>query len=223
MREAERLVEMLLNEVEAYVLVPRYDATSGDLFDVYTAQSQKELARIRDWLSQQKSNGLVYLPGEGATGDPKRSRRQFRLIGPDLEQFVARIREIDPEEIWGLIRKYQALEKPLPDEKKTPPAGGADDPFADDPAAARLGATFTDADYTHKGYRYGVAVQAVDAGGPLYRAGMRPGDIVLKLGTNYVTDVNDMTKRVGTLQKGTPVRLVVKRGQKDYHFNVTPA
>jgi len=64
-----------------------------------------------------------------------------------------------------------------------------------------------DLDPTQKG----VVVVAVDRTSEAYRAGIRPGDIITKVGTEDIEDVDDFETLVKTVSKENTILLLVKR------------
>ncbi|HYC69315.1 Do family serine endopeptidase [Brevundimonas sp.] len=59
--------------------------------------------------------------------------------------------------------------------------------------------------------RSGAFVNSVTAGGPADRAGLQAGDIVVGLNGDPVRDSSDLTRRVGNVRPGEPLRLEILR------------
>jgi serine protease Do len=66
----------------------------------------------------------------------------------------------------------------------------------------------------------GVNVDVVD--GVAARAGLRPGDVVLKLGTSDVTSARQFNELVAKLEAGKPVALLVRRGETSQYLTIRP-
>jgi len=61
----------------------------------------------------------------------------------------------------------------------------------------------------------GVLVQAVAAGSPAEKAGIRPGDILTSLGSGNVDDPQGLNFRIATTGIGVPVRATIWRGGRE--------
>jgi serine protease Do len=69
----------------------------------------------------------------------------------------------------------------------------------------------------------GVLVSSVDADGPAAKAGMKAGDIILKLGTETIEDGDDLREAVAEAKGGTEVTVTVQRDGKPIDLKVTLA
>jgi S1-C subfamily serine protease len=59
-----------------------------------------------------------------------------------------------------------------------------------------------------------VEVVAVEPGGPASQAGIEPDDLVISLGDQDVTSVDDLHKLLTQLPVGIPVSVVLLRGER---------
>ena len=57
----------------------------------------------------------------------------------------------------------------------------------------------------------GVVVRSVVPGGPAHAAGLRPGDVILRVGSSDVTDPVDFRAALRREEPGTGLRLLVRR------------
>ncbi len=67
----------------------------------------------------------------------------------------------------------------------------------------------------------GVLISAIYQGGPADRGGVKPGDIVLELDAQPVSDEKSLLNRVAGLKPGTAGTLLVRRNGKDVALKVT--
>jgi S1-C subfamily serine protease len=58
----------------------------------------------------------------------------------------------------------------------------------------------------------------VRPGSAAEKAGMKGGDVLIRLGTREITDLNQMTKALQEHQPGDTVTVVVKRGDQTLTF-----
>ena len=68
----------------------------------------------------------------------------------------------------------------------------------------------------------GVVVSGVEEGGPAARAGMRPGDIVAEANRERVGSVQDFTRLVGQMRRGSNLLLLVQREGNSRFVVLTP-
>lgn len=69
----------------------------------------------------------------------------------------------------------------------------------------------------------GVLVSSVDADGPAGKAGMKAGDVILKLGTDAIEDGDDLREAVAEAKGGTEVTVTVQRDGRPLDLKVTLA
>jgi Do/DeqQ family serine protease len=67
----------------------------------------------------------------------------------------------------------------------------------------------------------GGVVESVDPQGPAARAGIRPGDVIVALQGDPVTDGNTLRNRIASTPPGTPVKLTIVRGRQERQIEVT--
>ncbi len=68
----------------------------------------------------------------------------------------------------------------------------------------------------------GVAVKRVYSGGPADRAGVKPGDVILKLDGRAVADVESFRYRIATREPGAEIRIEVWRGRAAKTLTLAP-
>jgi serine protease Do len=69
----------------------------------------------------------------------------------------------------------------------------------------------------------GALITAVDKAGPAYAAGLQPGDDILSVAGDPVTDSRDLLREIGELDLGSPVDLTIWRDHRQQTVSVTPA
>ncbi len=69
----------------------------------------------------------------------------------------------------------------------------------------------------------GAKLSGVGKGGPAEKAGVRGGDIIVKLAGRKVEDLYDYTYAIEALKIGEEVEIVVQRGEKTIPLKITPA
>jgi serine protease Do len=79
------------------------------------------------------------------------------------------------------------------------------------------------AGYFKLGGKTGVLVSSVDADGPAGKAGMKAGDVILKLGTETIEDGDDLREAVAEAKGGTEVTVTVQRDGRPLDLKVTLA
>ena len=68
----------------------------------------------------------------------------------------------------------------------------------------------------------GVIITGVLQNGPAALAGMRPGDVIERIGDTTITDVTQLLSVVASLKPGTPAAFTVERKDQTLQLNVTP-
>jgi C-terminal processing protease CtpA/Prc len=79
------------------------------------------------------------------------------------------------------------------------------------------------AGYFKLGGKAGVLVSSVDADGPASKAGMKAGDIVLKLDSEKIDDGEDLRKAVSEAEGGQEITVSVQRDGRPLDLKVTLA
>jgi C-terminal processing protease CtpA/Prc len=79
------------------------------------------------------------------------------------------------------------------------------------------------AGYFKLGRKTGVLVSSVDADGPAGKAGMKAGDIILKLGSETIDDGEDLREVVSKAEGGQEITVSVQREGRPLDLKVTPA
>ena len=74
-------------------------------------------------------------------------------------------------------------------------------------------------DYVFEGE--GMRIDGVTDGKPASKAGIKKGDVVVKLGEDAVKDVMSYMKALGKYKKGDSTRVEVKRGSENISFDIT--
>jgi serine protease Do len=69
----------------------------------------------------------------------------------------------------------------------------------------------------------GVLVTSVDADGPAGKAGIKAGDVILKLGTDTIQDGEDLREAVAEAEGGKETTVTVQRDGRPLDLKVTPA
>ena len=68
----------------------------------------------------------------------------------------------------------------------------------------------------------GVIITGVLQNGPAAQAGIRPGDVIVKIADQPVTDVAQLLSQVAALTPGKPARFLLERRNQPLEINVTP-
>ena len=69
----------------------------------------------------------------------------------------------------------------------------------------------------------GAIVVGVLQGGPAERAGLRPGDVITRVGDTEVENVQELLTTVASIKPGTPVAFQVQRGADSMQLTVIPS
>jgi S1-C subfamily serine protease len=70
--------------------------------------------------------------------------------------------------------------------------------------------------------RNGVIITGVLQNGPAAAAGIRPGDVIVKIANQPVADVSQLLAQVAALKPGAPARFSVERKNQPMEIDVTP-
>jgi S1-C subfamily serine protease len=73
-------------------------------------------------------------------------------------------------------------------------------------------------DYTYSGN--GVKVDGVSENRPAIKAGIRAGDIVIRLGDYTISSVESYMQALGKFKKGDATKAVVRRGNEELTFDI---
>ena len=68
----------------------------------------------------------------------------------------------------------------------------------------------------------GVIITGVLQAGPAAQAGMRPGDVIVKVGDKAVRNVSELLTAVAALKPGEPATFAVRRGEGPVDLQITP-
>lgn len=74
-------------------------------------------------------------------------------------------------------------------------------------------------DYTYEGE--GMRIDGVTDGKPASRAGMEPGDVVIRIGEYNVVDMMSYMKALGKFNHGDTVKVLIRRGNQEIEKEVT--
>lgn len=66
----------------------------------------------------------------------------------------------------------------------------------------------------------GVRVDGVSEGRPAQKAGLKTGDVVIKMGDNNITSLENYMQALGKFKKGQQTQVVVKRGAEELKFDI---
>lgn len=69
----------------------------------------------------------------------------------------------------------------------------------------------------------GLKLSGVASDGPAAKAGVKGGDVIIELAGRKIENIYDYTYAIEALKIGEAVEIVVKRGDKDWHLEITPA
>ena len=72
------------------------------------------------------------------------------------------------------------------------------------------------------GRRSGVIITGVLQAGPAAQAGMRPGDVIVKVGDTPTRNVSELLTAVAALKPGQATTFDVRRGDSSVELNITP-
>jgi S1-C subfamily serine protease len=74
---------------------------------------------------------------------------------------------------------------------------------------------------SYAGGTEGLKVEAVLDNKPAMKAGMKDGDIIIKMGNQEIKDIQDYMKALGKFEKGQTAPVSVKRGDEILILDVT--
>jgi S1-C subfamily serine protease len=67
----------------------------------------------------------------------------------------------------------------------------------------------------------GLRIDGVTEGKPAAKAGLKAGDIILKMGENDIADFYSYMDALGKFKKGEATKVVVQRGTESITFDIT--
>ena len=70
---------------------------------------------------------------------------------------------------------------------------------------------------------YGVVITGVLKNGPAASAGIRPGDVIVKVAGQPVRNVSELLTQVAGLKPGVPAEVNIWRRQGEVNLRLTPA
>ena len=59
--------------------------------------------------------------------------------------------------------------------------------------------------------------------GPAAKAGLKPGDVIVQVGSSSVNHVSELLSAVAAVKPGTPVKFRILRKDKELELEVTPS
>jgi serine protease DegQ len=71
--------------------------------------------------------------------------------------------------------------------------------------------------------KQGVLITGVLQNGPAHKAGLRIGDVVIKVGGTAVTNTSQLLSAVATIKPQTNAAMAIQRGAKTMELNITVA
>jgi S1-C subfamily serine protease len=156
-------------------------------------------------------------------GDGLPGMRQFHLEVPDFEVDVPEP-PVPPEPPAA----PRAPRPPMPHAWSWRSDDGHDMVFRMLGGPRRLGIEYMEVGEQLSGYfklaaKSGVLVSSVDAGGPAGKAGMKAGDVILKLDGKAIEDGSDLREAVSGAEGGKEVAVTVQRDGRPVDLRVTLA
>jgi hypothetical protein len=103
----------------------------------------------------------------------------------------------------------------------TIPSAAAPKPVATAPGGARRVSLGTVPDFAFAGP--GVRADAITDGSPAAKAGLLPGDVLLRIDDQPIANLQEYSNLLRTLKPGQTVRVVVRRGDRELTVSVTLA
>ncbi len=74
-----------------------------------------------------------------------------------------------------------------------------------------------------QGETKGVKLSGTTKGGPAEKAGLKSGDVILKLGETEIGNIYDYVNMLGGLKADTPIEMVIERDGAELHLTIVPA
>jgi aminopeptidase YwaD len=116
-----------------------------------------------------------------------------------------------------IVRTIENILRKLDDSQKLPFTKTKDENNEDAPKfKVTLGVV---PDYAFEGE--GMRIDGVTEGRPAFKAGLKPGDVVIQLGENKVVDMMSYMKALGKFSKGETTKAKVMRGKEVVELDVT--
>lgn len=84
-----------------------------------------------------------------------------------------------------------------------------------------IGTDVTESAYDDLGVPFGTYVKKVDMDSPAMEAGIRSGDVIVKIGTSDINSFNDYKEAILKAQPGDQVVIKVMRPGRDHYFDIT--
>ena len=121
----------------------------------------------------------------------------------------------------GKLKMLKVKIGQLPEEEVAQMGGMMEPGTVKIPSLGVLVADLNDEERERYGVREGVLIRRV-LPGPGREAGLRAGDILLRLGTRPLKNVADLQKRLARIRPGKPVAILVKRGDGSLFMAIKP-
>jgi len=131
---------------------------------------------------------------------------------------LAKVAAVAKELVSWLAGREQPLSVSIPKRDEAPPASAAPQPGGA-PSQGRRVSFGTMPDFGFEGP--GVKVEAVVPGSPAEKAGVKPGDVVLKLDGKEVASLRDFSERLKGAQPGQTLKATLVRAGKEIEADVT--
>jgi serine protease Do len=174
--------------------------------------------RLTATIAEGKGRVRVF-SGEGLPG-----MHEFAFEMPDFE-----VEAPEPPEPPGAPSAPRAPRAPMPHAWAWKGGDGQDMVFRMSGGGPRkLGVEYIEigdqlASYFKLAAKTGVLVTSVDADGPAGKAGVKAGDVILKLGTETIQGGDDLREAVARAEGGKEATVTVQRDGRPLELKVTPA
>jgi hypothetical protein len=129
---------------------------------------------------------------------------------------------LDYEGMTDIGRLVAGIARSVAEEDTTPDYVAIPPPRGGEPRAGLRVYLGTVPDYAHTDVR-GVRLSGVAVGGPAEQAGLRAGDVIVRVGERPIENIYDYTYALGDLEIEEPVEITVEREGRPLRLNVTPA